>query len=196
MADKRIDELPVSSGLDNDALLVVYQNGETQSITGELVAEFAKDSVSEQVQTATDAAETAGSAADRAENATLHPPVIDTTTGRWNVWDTETGAYADTPYQALGRDFTILGYYDTLDALNAAVPSPTAGMAYGIGTAAPYNLYVWDAVNSVWKNNGPLASTGDMNKSVYDPTGKAQDIFAYVDSAVETAIGDALGGSY
>lgn len=39
-------------------------------------------------------------------------------------------------------------------------------------------------------------TVGDMTKAIYDPQGKAQDIFNYVDSAIQTAIGNAIGGSY
>ena len=41
-----------------------------------------------------------------------------------------------------------------LDALTAAVTSPAAGDAYGVGTAEPYNIYVWDGVGNTWVNNG------------------------------------------
>lgn len=41
MADKRINQLPVSSGLTDDGLLVVYQNGVTKSVTGSLIKKFA-----------------------------------------------------------------------------------------------------------------------------------------------------------
>lgn len=37
---------------------------------------------------------------------------------------------------------------------------------------------------------------GDMNASVYDPQGKAQDIFAYVGTAVDAAILGAIEEGY
>ena len=37
---------------------------------------------------------------------------------------------------------------------------------------------------------------GDMLKSVYDPKGKAQDIFAYVDNSINSAIVAVLEASY
>ena len=55
-----------------------------------------------------------------------------------------------------GAGFTILGYYDTIEALNAAVEAPKAGEMYGIGEAAPYDIYVWDAVGGQWVNNGAV----------------------------------------
>ena len=57
---------------------------------------------------------------------------------------------------ATGAGFTILGYYDTLTLLQAAVPEPSAGNSYGIGAAAPYDIYVYDGVNSEWVNNGAI----------------------------------------
>ena len=69
-----------------------------------------------------------------------------------------------------GRDFTILGYYDTLDALMAAVSSPTVGDAYGIGTNSPYTIYVWDGVSQQWLDNGPVGQQGETGPA--GPTGE------------------------
>ena len=55
-----------------------------------------------------------------------------------------------------GRSFVIGGYYDTYAALTAAVPEPEAGAAYGVGTAVPYDIYVWDELNGRWINNGSI----------------------------------------
>jgi len=69
--------------------------------------------------------------------------------------DAENGVFDGAP-GAAGKDFTVLGYYPSLAALTAAVPSPSVGAAYGVGTEAPYDIYVWDAVNGQWVNNGPI----------------------------------------
>ena len=53
-----------------------------------------------------------------------------------------------------GQSFVISGYFDTLELLAQAVPEPEPGEAYGVGTAAPYDIYVWDAVGGGWRNNG------------------------------------------
>ena len=55
-----------------------------------------------------------------------------------------------------GEDFRVLGYYDTLALLQAAVPSPTAGDVYGVGTSAPYTIYIFDAVGGTWVDNGTI----------------------------------------
>lgn len=54
-----------------------------------------------------------------------------------------------------GSGFKILGYYDSLAALQAAVPAPAAGDAYGIGAAAPYDIYIYSKAGE-WVNNGPM----------------------------------------
>lgn len=56
----------------------------------------------------------------------------------------------------VGNGLTILGYYPTLSELQSSVTNPQAGDAYGIGSAIPYDIYVYDAVNSQWLNNGQL----------------------------------------
>lgn len=84
--------------------------------------------------------------------------------GRPGEYDTYTILYSDNTsnsYQvyngANGKNFVILGYYGTLPELESAVTEPEAGMAYGVGTAAPYDIYVYDGVNGIWVNNGELS---------------------------------------
>ena len=60
------------------------------------------------------------------------------------------------PQGEQGMGLTISGYYDTLEALQQAHPTGTAGETYGVGTAEPYDIYIWDGAGSVWKNNGKL----------------------------------------
>lgn len=55
-----------------------------------------------------------------------------------------------------GRGFQILGYFDSLDDLVSAVTNPIAGDAYGVGSEQPYDIYIYDAVGSIWVNNGPI----------------------------------------
>lgn len=54
--------------------------------------------------------------------------------------------------------FKILGYFDTLEDLQEWLQQlPQSGDAYGIGTASPYDVYVYDGVHNTWVNNGPIA---------------------------------------
>ena len=79
-----------------------------------------------------------------------------------------------------GSGFKVLGYYATKSALSAAVTNPAAGDAYGIGTAEPYDIYIWDGVNRKWVNNGALqGAKGDQGiqgeqgiQGIQGPSGK------------------------
>ena len=46
------------------------------------------------------------------------------------------------------------------------------------------------------ESGGSSSGVGDMLKSVYDPKGKAQDIFTYVDNSINSAIVAVLEASY
>lgn len=76
------------------------------------------------------------------------------------------GAKGDT-----GEGFAVLGYYASLSALQAGVSNPAAGDAYGVGAGEPYDIYIWDGVNSKWVNNGPLQGA----KGEQGPTGPKGD---------------------
>lgn len=152
------------------------------------------------------------------------------------------------PKGETGSGFKVLGYYGTLSALDAAQKATaSAGDAYGVGTAEPYDIYIFDSITGEFVNNGPLqgakgdtgpqgpqgpkgdtgetgpqgpagadgakGDTGpagadgktpvkgtdyftDADKeevaqsaaesvaSIYDPQGKHQDVFKYVDDAI------------
>lgn len=70
-----------------------------------------------------------------------------------------------------GSSFAILGYFDTLDTLKAAVPNPKAGDVYGVGTAPPYNIYIWDSVHGKWVANGNLQGP-EGKQGIQGPDGK------------------------
>lgn len=53
-----------------------------------------------------------------------------------------------------GMGLTVRGFFDSLAALQAGVPSPALGEAYGVGSGAPYDIHIWDG--KTWVNNGPL----------------------------------------
>lgn len=70
-----------------------------------------------------------------------------------------------------GEGFVVQGTYDTLALLEAGVTSPQAGDAYGVGTAAPFDIYIYDGVKAIWVNHGQLkGAKGDKG-----------DAFTYAD---------------
>lgn len=87
----------------------------------------------------------------------------------------ETGAKGDKGEKGdTGRGFAILGYYSALSDLQSAVPNPEAGVAYGIGTSSPYDIYIYDSITKSWINNGAIqGAKGDK--------GDKGDAFTYSD---------------
>lgn len=76
-----------------------------------------------------------------------------------------------------GTSFVIKGFFDTYAEMTAAITSPVVGEAYGVGTVAPYDIYIWDEINSAWKNNGPI-------QGAQGPAGDPGAIFTpHVDSS-------------
>lgn len=66
--------------------------------------------------------------------------------------------------------FKVIDYFDTYDELVAAIPDPVPGAAYGVGTAAPYDVYVYGETSG-WTNVGPIAVGGGGGESiVYVPS--------------------------
>ena len=79
------------------------------------------------------------------------------------------------------------------------VPTPDAGDANGIGTVAPYDIYIFDSVEKDWKNNGkiqgpagpkgdtgaqgPVGEKGDTGET--GPQGEKGDPFTYADFTKE-----------
>ena len=61
------------------------------------------------------------------------------------------------PKGETGSGFKVLGYYSALSALDAAQKATAAaGDAYGVGTAEPYDIYIFDGIAGEFVNNGPL----------------------------------------
>ena len=60
------------------------------------------------------------------------------------------------PKGETGTGFMVKGYYGSVSALQASVKNPEVGDAYGVGAAAPYDIYIYDGVTNAWVNNGPL----------------------------------------
>ena len=73
-------------------------------------------------------------------------------------WDKSAKEYVKTDIYVKGKPgdtFTLLGRYDTLDALKTAVPdgAKITGF-YSVGTALPYTYYAW--YNGDWQSQGQL----------------------------------------
>ena len=80
-----------------------------------------------------------------------------------------TGPKGDT-----GTGFTVKGYYGSVSALQASVKNPEVGDAYGVGAAAPYDIYIYDGVTKAWVNNGPLQGAKGEKGDKGDPGAKGE----------------------
>lgn len=95
-----------------------------------------------------------------------------------------------------GRGLTILGYYATSDALDAAKKATAVrGDAYGVGTAAPYDIYIFDSASGEFVNNGPLQGAkgedGSANLAICTLT---QSGSTYSSDMTASAIFSAISG--
>lgn len=203
MADSHIGALPQATSVADDALLVMEQQGTAMKLTGAQLKRYAKQGVELEFQEYLDqaqaAAESAAGAVSAVTDMTVDAHASETATVAKTMKDGKVrlsfglprgeqglpGPQGEPgqrgPQGAPGTGLKILGYYDTLDALKAAVPSPNVGDAYGIGTEAPYNIYVFDSVTLAWKDNGQLSGGGGggpLPESVVTSEGGAEMGFA------------------
>ena len=78
-----------------------------------------------------------------------------------------------------GSGVEILGTYDDMDALEAAVQSPRQGDMYNVGTEAPFQIYMWDATSGSgsWVHQGQIQGPkGDTGaQGVQGPEGPKGD---------------------
>lgn len=71
---------------------------------------------------------------------------------------------------AAGNGIRIIAHYNTLSGLNKYVENPKPGDAYSVGTATPYTLYIYDALQNGWVNYGPIQSIDISAMYVKDVT--------------------------
>ena len=74
------------------------------------------------------------------------------------------------PRGETGAGFKVIGYFETVAELIAGVPHPAEGDAYGVGSSEPYDIYIWDAVNNEWKDNGPLQGAKGDDGVTFTPS--------------------------
>lgn len=68
-----------------------------------------------------------------------------------------------------GSGFKVLDYYSTASALASSVMNPSAGDAYGVGTAEPYDIYIYSPTKG-WVNNGALQGAKGESGATFTPS--------------------------
>lgn len=154
MADKSINQLPVSAGLTDDGLLVVYQNGVTQSIRGNLIKQFAEQGIEAALAEAKASGEFDGKDGE----------------------DGQDGKDGYTPVK--GKDYT-----DGEDGKDGVSPTITVTNITGGHRLTITDATGTKTVDVMDGEDGEDGmGSGDMLASDYDPQRKKQDIFAYADA--------------
>ena len=169
MPDSTIGELPQVGSLDDDSLMVVEQQGSAMKMTGRQFKDFGRQSVIDEVQGLVDEAKAAANSITNmtVEAHTAETPTVEKTMKNdvvnldFGLPQGPQGKQGERgPRGEPGKGLTVLGYYASETALRDAVSGPSVGDAYGVGEAAPYDIYVFDGVTMDWVNNGPFSGGG------------------------------------
>lgn len=86
------------------------------------------------------------------------------------------------PKGETGKGLKILGYFATASALSSGVSNPEAGDAYGVGSAPPYDIYMWDASANKWVNNGSLQGVKGDNGVTFIPSVTADGTMSWTNN--------------
>lgn len=187
MPDSNIGALPQVQTLDDSSLMVVEQQGQAMKMNGAQFKEFGKQGVKleflDYLEDAQDAAQEAKDAARAVTDMTVAAQTLESgqaatvrksmqngvnhldfglPRGAQGVPGPEGKTGPRGPRGEPGAGLKIGGYYDSLEDLEAAQPSPQPGEAYGVGTQPPFDIYVFDGENGTWVNNGPLGVASSL----------------------------------
>ena len=86
------------------------------------------------------------------------------------------------PKGETGKGLKILGYFATASALSSGVSNPEAGDAYGVGSAPPYDIYMWDASANKWVNNGSLQGVKGDDGVTFIPSVTAEGTMSWTNN--------------
>lgn len=202
MANKAINELPVSSGLDDNALLPVWQNGQTQSIKGQLVRQFAETATEEAVERAEQAAQTAEESVEQIgdsvqqteqnaqEAQAARDAIVNMTVQAQTLASGQPATVTKTLVEGIVN--LLFGLPRGEQGIQGEPGNSIESITRTSGTGAPgstdtYTVTLTDGSSTTFQvyNGADGTGAGDMTTAVYDPAGKATDIFAYADAAAE-----------
>lgn len=77
-----------------------------------------------------------------------------------------------------GAGFIVKDYYNTESALKTAITNPSAGDAYGVGTAEPYDIYIYSPTKG-WVNNGALQGAKGESGATFTPSVSSAGVLSW-----------------
>ena len=64
-----------------------------------------------------------------------------------------------------GTSLSPIGHFPNAEALETIVENPQPGDVYSVGMEVPYEIYTWDGINLMWRNQGQLqGAPGEKGK--------------------------------
>lgn len=104
----------------------------------------------------------------------------------WMLWDKDMRDFVDSRMPARGapgRGLKVLDTYDTLEELDASVKDPEIGDAYGVGTSAPYRIYIYNGRG--WKDHGYLRGErgngiASMRQTAVSEVSDGENVFEFI----------------
>lgn len=187
MADKQIGALPEAASIDDASLFVTEQQEQAMRVSGSVLKGYARAAVAAEVTAANKAAAEAQAARQAIEDMTVSAvaadaPGVTKTVSPSGAVNLEFGLVAGPegprgPKGDTGKGLVILGRYDSLEALSAAVPAPGVGDAYSVGMAAPYDVCIWDGAQ--WVNNGGLQGADGQDGATFTPSVSAEGVLSW-----------------
>lgn len=100
MADSTIGDLTRATEVQDDSLLVMEQQGQSRSVTGALVKQYAVAAAKEQADAAKADADRAADKAKDAADVALHPPILKDGSDHWWTWSAEANDYVESGIDA------------------------------------------------------------------------------------------------
>lgn len=205
MADRTVGSLPRAAGLYDDSLLVIEQQGAARSLTGEQLKGFARAGVSDYVEAAQNAAQAAQEAVQSVGDSVAQAQAAETAAktaqagaeaAQKAVEDLEVSADtlpagAPASVEKTAREGHVLLKLGIPQGVQGRTGDPgssirkierTAGTG-AAGSVDTYTVTLTDGSTTAFqvRNGADGKGAGDMLASVYDPNGKARDVFAYAD---------------
>lgn len=197
MADKNIGSLPQAEQVNDDALLVLEQQGQAMKMTGAQIKQFARQGVDVYVTSAQNAAQNAAASAKTAQDArdAIVNMIVEAVSLATGKPATVTKELTDGVYKLVfGLPAGAKG--DQGAPENSIRSIERTGGTGAAGTVDTYTVTLTDGtVGGTFHvyNGANGTGAGDMVGATYDPQGRKTDVFKYIDDKVDALVRSLAG---